>query len=375
MMRVVTVPNVTQATWPVKRGGSRRTARVTGRAEVTLQTDNPRTSAELEAVLSRRTSVVAAYQRAFALASRSAHVGLPAALVYGVCSALGGIAILGLADAAAAADRQTLQTWAQVTGGAAAFLLLYTAIQFGKRDRVSRASWFPSLLALPIALVAGALMVAGGAGANQLLVPALLGISWALAFSSIAGASAAIAWCRSGRIAMDDQPVSFGNVSSEVRRRTLEVSAPHGARVHAVTIGMQVLLPGIFYALQYAFTDMIAVLDPEKPALRRSGLLTFGMRSRLFRTFLPWWFVSTAISTVVAFAADGVLTNPGAWPASFMAPMLDPSSVQPSVLFAQEVIWAITSWILTLALLVLYVEREEQVRARAVQKGRSATGT
>jgi hypothetical protein len=341
----------------------------------TLQADDPRTSAELDAVLSRRTSVAAAYLQAFALASRTVHVGLPAALAYAVLSALGGIAILGLADVSKTADRATIQTWTQIAGGLAAFLALYTVIQFGKRDRVSRTSWFPSLLAAPTALVAAALAVAGGAGGNQLLVPALLGIAWGLAFASIAGASTAIAWCRSGRRAMDHEPVGWGEISSEVGRRTLEVSAPHGARVHAVTIGMQIVVPGIFYALQFAFTDMIAVLDPERPALRRSGQLTYGMRSRLFRTFLPWFFVSTLLSTLVAFAADGVLGKPGEWPAEFMTPMLDPSAVQPSVLFAQEVIWAITSWILTLALLVLYVEREDQVRARQVKKGRTDAGT
>jgi hypothetical protein len=319
--------------------------------------------------------VTGAYRRAFGLAARTAHIGVPVAVLYAVFAGLGSVAILSLAEAAAAADEQTVHTWGQATGAVAAFLAIYTIIQFGKRARVSRASWFPSLFALPATLVASALMVAGGAGGNQLLVPALLAIAWALACSSIVGASAAIAWVRSGKVAFDGASPDVGAIASEVRRRTLEVSAPHGARVHAVTIGIQVLLPGIFYALQYAFTDMVAVLDPERPALRRSGLLTYGMRGRLFKTFLVWWAVATVVSTVVTFAGEGVLSDPSQWGAKFMEPMLDPMSVSPAVLVATELVWSILTWILTLALLVLYVEREDQVRARAIQKGRNAVRT
>jgi hypothetical protein len=99
------------------------------------------------------------------------------------------------------------------------------------------------------------------------------------------------------------------------------------------------------------------------------------MRGRLFKTFLVWWLVATVVSTVVTFAGEGVLSDPSQWGAAFMEPMLESVAVSPTVLVATELIWAILTWILTLALLVLYVEREEQVRARTVQKGRAAART
>jgi hypothetical protein len=44
---------------------------------------------------------------------------LPAALVYAVLAGLGGVAIMGLADAAAATDHDTVRTWGQATGAVA----------------------------------------------------------------------------------------------------------------------------------------------------------------------------------------------------------------------------------------------------------------
>jgi hypothetical protein len=52
--------------------------------------------------------------------------------------------------------------------------------------------------------------------------------------------------------------------------------------------------------------------------------------------------------------------------------LFDPSAISPAAGVVSEVVWWITTWILTLALLELYVEREEQVRARSVLKGRGA---
>jgi hypothetical protein len=49
-----------------------------------------------------------------------------------------------------------------------------------------------------------------------------------------------------------------------------------------------------------------------------------------------------------------------------------PSAVSPTIGVIEEMIWGLTTWILTLGLLELYVEREAQVRARAALKGRGA---
>lgn len=334
--------------------------------------DDPRSDLELEAVLARRTSAMAALGKGARLASLSAPIGLPTALLFGLVSGAGGQLFMAFSDVLQKSARPTVELWAQGAYVLAGFLNLYAIVQFGKRDRVSRTSWWPALFALPALLVAIACSLELSGTARQVpIVPTFLLFSWWLSFLSIGGAAAAIAWLRAGQAAMSGERADAGAIVSEIRRRTIEVSAPHGAKVHAVTVGMQIILPGVFYTLQLAFTDMIAVLDPTRPALRRSGQLTFGMRGRLFRMYVVWWFVTPVLAMVAAGAYEGVL-EPLALAQKWGELMFDPSAISPVAGVISEVVWWLTSWVLTMALLVLYVEREEQVRARTVLKGRGA---
>jgi len=334
--------------------------------------DDPRSDRELEAVLARRTGAMAALGRGARLAVRSAPIGLPAALLFGLVSGAGSLAFIDLAKVVREAERPIVELWAQGSTVVALFLAVYAVVQFAKRDRVTRASWWPALFALPMALVAGSFYLEMSGTARQVpIVPTFLLMAWWLVYGSIGGAAAAIAWLRAGHAAMIGQRAEAGRIISEIGQRTIEVSAPHGAKVHAVTVGMQVLLPGIFYTLQLAFTDMIAVLDPTRPPLRRSGQLTFGMRGRLFRLFLVWWIGTTVLAMVAAGVYDRVL-DPLAMLQKWGELLFDPSAVSPAAGVISEVVWWLTTWVLTLALLELYVEREEQVRARAVLKGRGA---
>ena len=334
--------------------------------------EDPRSDLELEAVLARRTGPMEALGRGARLAVRSAAIGLPATVVFGVVSGVGSQALIGLADGMRATERPIIQLWAQGFFALTVFLVIYAILQFTKRDRVSRASWWPALFAVPAALVMGAFSLEFQGTARQVpIVPTFLLMAWWLAYGSIGGAAVAIAWLRAGNAAMKGQRADAGAIVSEIGRRTIEVSGPHGAKVHAVTIGMQIILPGIFYALQLAFADMIAVLDPTRPALRRSGQLTFGMRGRLFRMLFVWWIVSTVLAMVAGGVYDGVL-EPVAMLEKWGELLLDPSAISPAAGVVSEVVWSLTTWVLTLALLVLYEEREEQVRARVVLKGRGA---
>lgn len=69
---------------------------------------------------------------------------------------------------------------------------------------------------------------------------------------------------------------------------------PHTKALGIILLGNIVLVPGIWFALQYAFVDAIATLDSEeKDPLARSKRLTFGRRGSIFRSFLifgVWWF-------------------------------------------------------------------------------------
>ena len=332
--------------------------------------------AELRAALGRRTSGFQALATAVKLAGRTAAVGLPVVVLYSLVSGLVGYEVLQLAIGARDAEPAMIELWSQIAFGLGGFTALYGIVQFAKRHTVSRESWWPALFAVPLLLVGFGFMVIGSEQARQLgpVVLSLFLMAWSILWMSFGGAAASIVWIRSGHSALRGQPTDAGALFSEAGSRLVEVAGPHGARIHAQTIGMQLLLPGIFYALQLAFTDMIAVLDPERPALRRSGQLTFGMRGRLFRLMIVWWLFGTIVSMAIAMPLEGVTTLDLAIQ-KMQELFLDPSAPSRLTYLVQELIWTGLTWILQLALLVMYLEREEQVRAKKALKELTAGAT
>lgn len=327
------------------------------------------TEAELRAVLGRRTSGLQALSTGTKLAARTAGTGLPVVIVYSLVSGLVGYEVLQLAIGARDAAPATIELWSQIAFGLGGFTALYGVLQFAKRHTVTRVSWWPALFAVPLLLVGFGFMVIGSEQARQLgpVVLSLFLMAWSILWMSFGGAAASLVWIRAGHSAIRGIPTDAGALFSEAGSRLVEVAGPHGARIHAQTIGMQLLLPGIFYALQLAFTDMIAVLDPERPALRRSGQLTFGMRGRLFRMMIVWWLFGTLLSMVIAMPLEGVTTLDLALEKA-QELFLDPSAPSRLTYVVQELIWTLLTWVLQLALLVMYLEREEQVRAKKALK-------
>lgn len=292
-----------------------------------------------------------AFGQGLALVRDTLPLGLPLVLGYAVVSALGARWALGRMDWAMAADPATLDGVVQGLGIIAGFLGMYTVLQFTKRRSASRASWFPSLLLGPTLLAIGALtLLQRGKGAE--LGPVVLNMlymGWSLVWASFGGAALAVGQVLLGHSALRGETLTAGDLLTQIRRRTLDVSAPHGARVHAVTIGMQLLVPGVFYALQLAFTDIIAVLHPDQPALGRSSQLTRGMRMRLFRIFLVWALVGAAASYAIVW---------GLHPDDFASSFFDPRVLGMPALLAQDIVWALGGWVLQMTLLVMYLQRE-----------------
>ena len=244
------------------------------------------------------------------------------------------------------------------------FLAVYTFIQFLKRDSVTRASWVPALFTVaPLALYGAIRIADSGAANNQIapLVPGLSILAWDLVWESFAGAVLVFVWIRLGHAAMNGVTADLSEVFADLRRQIVDVAVVHGAKFHAVQIGLQVIIPGIFYALSLAFADMVVVLDPEKPALRRSSQLTYGMRGRIFRLLLVYVLVSMALTLAAFVAIDG---TPQGLAGRVVDMMMNPAAPSAATMFARGVIAGLGSWAVTLALLVLFREREGQVRAK-----------
>lgn len=328
---------------------------------------------QLKHILATRTNEINAILAGMKLALRTP-IGLVAALAYGIIGGLVGHSVVQAGIGVREAAPAMTELWGQVTLAIGALASIYGLVHFSKRDKVSRASWWPALFAAP-ALLLGAAFQLEHSGQGRQLGPLVLSMfltSWSLVWMSFGGAACAIVWVRAGHGVIEGESTGAGEIIDEIRTRLLDVAGPHSARVHAVTIGMQFLLPGIFYALQLAFTDMIAVLDPERPVLQRAGQLSTGMRGRLFRLMLLWWVIGTVVTLGISMPLEGVRTMDAALE-KLQELFLDPAAPSQLTVVVTECVWAVFSWVLTLSLLVLYLEREGQVRAKvALKKLRAA---
>ncbi|MEZ4238660.1 MAG: hypothetical protein R3F59_21410 [Myxococcota bacterium] len=159
------------------------------------------TEAELRQVLAHRTGGATALQQGLALAGRTAAIGLPAALVYGIVSGGVGYAVQQLALDALETDPGRLQSAAQIFLIAGGLAAVYTVIQFTKRKTASRASWAPALFTAPLLMGWGSLWLMSSTQASQMrpMAVQLMVIGWSLLWMSFGGAAVAIAWLRSGR--------------------------------------------------------------------------------------------------------------------------------------------------------------------------------
>lgn len=301
--------------------------------------------------------------RGLALVRDTLPLGLPLVLVYAVGAGLGGQWMLARLEWFQGLGVERQELLLNVLLALAGLLGLYTLLQVPKRKTASRVSWVPSLFFAPVLLTAGAFTLVQSGMGQELgpLVLSMLVIAWNLAFASVAGGALAVGQITLGDYASRRAPLSAGELFGRIRAQTLDVAAAHGARVHAVSIGMQLLIPGIFYALQLAFVDMIAVLDPKQPALARSGRLTWGMRSRLFKVFFVWVVVSMGLS----FALGVALAGPDAMAAS----LFDPRALTAPTFVLTEVVWALTAWVLEMAVLCMYYDRVAREKGQAAPSG------
>jgi hypothetical protein len=236
-------------------------------------------------------------------------------------------------------------------------LALYTALQASKAGRVTRASWLPSLLLLPLAALLGALMFApaSGQGAGAVLLM-LVEIAWMLGAGSLAGGLAAAVWIVAGVRAHEGRSTSVGDVLADTARHAADVVVAWGTRNQIVQVGIQVVVPGVWYAISFAFSDLVVVVHPERPMLGGSTELTRGIRSKIF-TMLAIGFVLQLI--VMAAVSIGFLGPELAFGALF-----DPSLVPlPAVLLGDFLGWCVT-WLTTMALLVVFFERDALLAAK-----------
>jgi len=172
-----------------------------------------------------------------------------------------------------------------VIGVVAGFLSLYTLIQFIRRKTVSWLSWVPSLF-LPSALLTsiGALTFTGAAP-QQPILAFCFRLSTELVFVCTVGGFLYGMWvCLSYNVATRGT-LDVGGAFRRLRERGLSFLGPHGASTLLIYVGMQVLLPGIFYAVLYSFVDHAALLKPKASPFKVSTTAAQGMRRPIMLLF------------------------------------------------------------------------------------------
>lgn len=330
----------------------------------TIPEEQP-SEASLRSVLAQRTSELEALRKGASLVVKTAGPGLVVLLLYCVGGAIGGSLAGDWGELLVKSPPAESSSFASILGGVVVFLGIYIAIQVSKASTASRQSWWPALFFTPCLAVLGAYSAVGSQFPTQ-IVPGLTLIGWDLLWESFAGAAALFAWVSFGNAVLEGTAARADEVLSQLQKRLTDVAVVHGAKTHAVTIGLQLILPGIFYALSLAFADMIVTLDPGRKALRRSSQLTYGMRGRLFR-LLFIVFVITVPLTLLAWTAIDGLPDSG-WGGRIAEFAMSPSSASGPAMAAQRLVGGLSGWFTAMAMLVLYREREAQVAAKRALK-------
>jgi hypothetical protein len=138
------------------------------------------------------------------------------------------------------------------------------------------------------------------------------------------------------------QPLSLGATIEFAVAKWKRLILPYTLMTLIIWVGSIVIIPGILYALFFAFVAPVAVLDDDvKHVLRRSTKLTRGRRGRIFRVYLGyvWWW---------------------GWYATVGALLLAPLhwAARHGLAVANELV----GFAVGMALLQLYLERMDQLR-------------
>lgn len=195
---------------------------------------------------------------------------------------------------------------------------LYLLLQLAKRRTASRESWWPTVL-MPATLALGIAAVNGGssglsaaqivgAGGGDPIGPYIMGsMGLAMFFGFFASGMLSTLWVA---LAMKEREYVLGiapaaSVGERVRTHWLGVAVANGAAALLITVGMLILVPGIIYALQYAFVATVTVANPDGASLRDSSEDSRPVRRRLFKMLFFGFLVDTtfALLTLAVFAS------------------------------------------------------------------------
>lgn len=261
--------------------------------ECTRATPKPAVRARRMQAFAGQSIAASLFRQGFASMVKNPLLLVGGALVYGAGFTATDIAVTRLlAYAPTTEDGGT--TLGQVLVGIGVLCVLYTGIQLTKRATASRASWWPSLLTVPLVLIGLSIMMGGAAGnadptdiaammaSDALIVSILAGTGALLLWDMFAGAALALLIVDRAQADRSDTEAPQATGMGRLTRQYTDVLAPYGGMVLAITVGMLIIVPGILYALFYAFVPAVSLTNTTDPALKTSSARTRPYRRRLF---------------------------------------------------------------------------------------------
>lgn len=296
---------------------------------------------------STQLSAVGAYRQALdRIGSGSLAVVLP--LTLGLAALIAGVH-LTLVDAAMAytqAPRSALL--GDGLNAALLLLLLYTAMQYARRSSVTRASWWPSTLLLPVGLLRlfEALRLQPLQGL-EVLVSALPDLAVMMVFNATVFPLLVVLWLLG----------AADRLSGEAVQRGWQQVAPvYAGRDQLVELTGQVVVPGVWFSISYAFAEMLALLRPERPAFAGSAELSGGVRNKLFKMLAIWMLCLIAAQLAVALLVHT--------PAEVGSLMMTPHLLDPIARVGIDIVSVLLVWWEIVAMWLVFEERDALLQAR-----------
>lgn len=128
---------------------------------------------------------------------------------------------------------------------------------------------------------------------------------WGCTVSAFVAAFSLYFWVRHER---EEEGSLYAGINYALNRMGRLLPA-HAKAYGLIWLGNIVVIPGIWFALQFAFVDPIATLDDREPdPLARSRRLTQGQRGKVFRTFVLFfpWIIAYQLPLRFSFQGIGV---------------------------------------------------------------------
>ncbi len=204
-------------------------------------------------------------------------------------------------DAAGRADL------APIAAGGAGLCGVYLISLLPKRGTIRPAAWLGGWLVVPLGLLYAALsapITGDAAGTGGMLVFTGLVLALTMAVSAPMWGLATARWIAALDRA-DGRSVPSGVVWA--------VIAASVGRSVVVTLGMQVILPGVWFAVSWALAEVAAARNPAVGPFRASAAAVSTRRGPVLKILLVWGLLSMAASVVTL-----PLVGPAVWQASML---------------------------------------------------------